>query len=60
MAINLNMEKAYDRLEWDLIRKSFQNLGSLMVRLIVQCNVLLLHRVIVNGKVGYSFSLKEA
>lgn len=40
MALKLDMRKAYDRSDWDLIRKCFQDLGSETNELIEFANAL--------------------
>lgn len=55
--MELDMENSHDRLEWEFIKKCFQDLGfrDRRTNWLMQCICTPLFRVIVNGKTIYSF-----
>lgn len=60
MAIKLDIEKAYDMLDWNFIKKCFTDLRFLVyVNWMMQCIITLSFKVIVNGKTRQSFQLEQ-
>lgn len=53
----LDMSKAYDRTEWDFLRKMMQKLGfqNRWIGLIMKCVTTVLYRIKVNGEYTDSF-----
>lgn len=51
------MKKAYDRVEWDFIKKWFNvwALCGIWINWMIQCIMTSSFRVIVNGRTGFSF-----
>lgn len=58
MAIILGIEKVYDRLDWDFIRKWFTNLefSEIWINWMIQCIMAPDIKVIVNGRTRDFFS----
>jgi len=58
MALKLDMEKAYDRMEWDFIRGVLQSMGfpNRLLQLIMICISSLSYQVLINGQPSKSFS----
>lgn len=59
MAIKLDIEKAYDRLEWNFIKKCFADLGFCRwIRWTVERITTTTFTVLINGKPGTPFHLE--
>jgi len=54
VALKLDMEKAYDRLEWDFIRACLQQYGfhNRFIKLIMECITITTHSVLVNEELA--------
>lgn len=57
IAIKLDMKKAYDKLDWNFIRKCSQDLGftDKWANWTMQCITTTTFKVMVNGKIGAPF-----
>lgn len=57
MAIKMDLEKAYDRLHWDFIHKTFllASLPTILVDLIMHCVSIISMQVLWNGVTSESF-----
>ncbi|BFG35167.1 hypothetical protein CerSpe_214410 [Prunus speciosa] len=57
MGLKLDMNKAYDRIEWDFVKEVLHKLGfdSTWVRLVMRCITSVRFTVLLNGKAGIPF-----
>lgn len=61
IALNLDMSKAYERIEWSFMEKTLTAMGypSKMVEIIMRCVLSVSYQILINGQTSSSFNLER-